>query len=322
MNKLNVSLSPHVHSGNSIQRCMLDVLIALVPALLVSFYFFGVGALVVTATSVASCVLFEFLITRFLLKKPSTICDMSAVLTGVLLAFNVPSNLPVWIIIIGALVAIGIGKMAFGGLGANIFNPALTGRIFLLIAYPVQMTTWPNGGEMGYLDAETGATPLSLFTRYMAGETAALDQMPSALQMLIGQTGGSMGEVCAIALLIGFVYMLCRKTITWHTPVAIFVSAFVMALICYEFSFDLAIKQLLSGGLMLGAIFMATDYVTSPMNNKGCIIYGACIGALTIIIRRFGAYPEGMSFAIFIMNAFVPLINTYVKPTRFGVVKK
>ena len=322
MNKLNVSLSPHVHSGNSIQRCMLDVLIALVPALLVSFYFFGVGALVVTLTSVASCVLFEFLITKFLLKKTPTLCDMSAVLTGVLLAFNVPSNLPIWIIIIGALVAIGIGKMAFGGLGQNIFNPALTGRIFLLIAYPVQMTTWPVSGEMGYADVATGATPLSLFTRIMAGDATAASQMPSAIDMLVGATGGSMGEVCAIALLIGFVYMLFRKTITWHTPVAIFASAFVMALICYDFNFEYAVMQLLSGGLMLGAIFMATDYVTSPMNNKGCLIYGACIGALTIIIRRFGAYPEGMSFAIFIMNAFVPLINTYVKPTRFGVVKK
>lgn len=316
MNKLNVSLSPHVHSGNSVQRCMLDVLIALVPALLLSFYFFGMGALVVTLTSVASCVLFEFLITKFLLKKTPTICDMSAILTGVLLAFNVPSNLPVWIIIIGALVAIGIGKMAFGGLGQNIFNPALTGRIFLLIAYPVQMTTWPVSGEMSYTDAATAATPLSLFTQ------GKFNELPAAIEMLIGQTGGSLGEVSAIALLVGFGYMLIRKTITWHTPVAIFVSAFIMALICYGFDAELAFKQLLSGGLMLGAIFMATDYVTSPMNSRGCLLYGACIGALTIIIRRFGAYPEGMSFAIFIMNAFVPLINTYVKPVRFGVVKK
>lgn len=322
MNKLNVSLSPHVHSGNSIQRCMLDVIIALVPALLLSFYFFGIGALVVTATSVASCVLFEFLITRFILKQPASICDMSAVLTGLLLAFNVPSNLPVWIIIIGALVAIGIGKMAFGGLGQNIFNPALTGRIFLLIAYPVQMTTWPVSGEMGYVDVETGATPLSLFARYMAGDVAALQEMPDMLDMFVGMIGGSMGEVSSIALLIGFAYMLIRKTITWHIPVSIFASAFIMALICYNFDVHFAVMQLLSGGLMLGAIFMATDYVTSPMNNKGCLIYGACIGALTIIIRRFGAYPEGMSFAIFVMNAFVPLINKYVKPTRFGVVKK
>lgn len=212
--------------------------------------------------------------------------------------------------------------MAFGGLGQNIFNPALTGRIFLLIAYPVQMTTWPVSGEMGYVDVETGATPLSLFARYMAGDVAALQEMPDMLDMFVGMIGGSMGEVSAIALLIGFAYMLIRKTITWHIPVSIFASAFIMALICYNFDVRFAVMQLLSGGLMLGAIFMATDYVTSPMNNKGCLIYGACIGALTIIIRRFGAYPEGMSFAIFVMNAFVPLINKYVKPTRFGVVKK
>lgn len=322
MNKLNVSLSPHVHSGNSVQGCMRDVLIALVPALLVSFYFFGVGAAVVTLTSVAACVLTEFLIQKFVLKGSTSVCDLSAVLTGVLLAFNLPSNLPIWIIIIGAVVAIGIGKMAFGGIGANIFNPALTGRIFLLIAYPVDMTTWPVSGQMGYVDVETGATPLALFTRIMAGDSTAADQLPSAIDMLVGATGGAMGEVCAIALLLGFVYMLIRKTITWHIPVSIFASAFVMALLCYDFNVEYAVLQLLSGGMMLGAIFMATDYVTSPMNNKGCVIYGICIGALTIIIRRFGAYPEGMSFAIFIMNAFVPLINTYVKPTRFGVVKK
>ena len=221
-----------------------------------------------TATSVASCVLFEFLITRFILKQPASICDMSAVLTGLLLAFNVPSNLPVWIIIIGALVAIGIGKMAFGGLGQNIFNPALTGRIFLLIAYPVQMTTWPVSGEMGYVDVETGATPLSLFARYMAGDVAALQEMPDMLDMFVGMIGGSMGEVSAIALLIGFAYMLIRKTITWHIPVSIFASAFIMALICYNFDVHFAVMQLLSGGLMLGAIFMATDYVTSPMPSS------------------------------------------------------
>ncbi len=326
MNKLNVSLSPHVHSGNSVQGCMRDVLIALVPALIVSFCFFGVGALVVTLTSVASCVLFEFLIQKFLLKTTPSICDLSAVLTGVLLAFNVPSNLPVWIIIIGALVAIGIGKMAFGGIGCNIFNPALVGRVFLLIAYPAQMTEWPKSGEMAYLDAETAATPLSLLSQWVSAEGAAADriwaQIPSSIDMLIGKTGGSLGEVCALALLLGLVYMLIRKTITWHIPVSILVTAFVMSLICYGGNVDVAVMQLLSGGMMLGAIFMATDYVSSPMTHKGMLIYGVCIGALTIIIRRFGAYPEGMSFAILIMNAFTPLINAYVKPKRFGVVKK
>lgn len=326
MNKLNVSLSPHVHSGASVQGCMRDVLIALVPALIVSFCFFGIGALVVTLTSVAACVLFEYLIQKFLLKTTPRICDLSAVLTGVLLAFNVPSNLPVWVIIIGALVAIGVGKMAFGGLGCNIFNPALVGRVFLLIAYPVQMTTWPNSGEMGYLDAETGATPLALFSQWFIAETPEAkamiwEQLPSSMEMLIGQTGGSLGEVSAIALLIGFVYMLIRKTITWHIPVSVLGAAFIMSLIC-GYNIEGSMMQLLTGGMMLGAIYMATDYVSSPMTHKGMLIYGACIGALTILIRRFGAYPEGMSFAILIMNAFTPLINTYVKPTRFGVAKK
>lgn len=319
MNKLNVSLSPHVHSGNSIQRCMLDVLIALVPALICSFVFFGVGALVVTVTSVAACVLFEFLIQKYILKNTPTLCDLSAVLTGVLLAFNVPSNLPIWIIIIGALVAIGIGKMSFGGLGGNIFNPALVGRVFLLVAYPVEMTTWPNSGEMAYsADVVTGATPLALIGQYVGGANV---ELPQIMDCLLGTTGGAMGEVSAIALLLGFVYMLIRKTITWHIPVATLVSAFVFSILFYG-DFNIAVMEILCGGMMLGAIYMATDYVSSPMNSKGQLIYGACIGFLTIVIRRFGAYPEGMSFAILIMNAFTPLINTYVKPTRFGVVKK
>ena len=324
MNKLNVSLSPHVHSGNTVQGCMRDVLIALVPALLVSFWFFGLGAVVVTLTSVAACVLFEFLIQKYLLKVTPTTGDLSAVLTGVLLAFNVPSNLPIWIILIGALVAIGVGKMAFGGLGCNIFNPALVGRVFLLIAYPVQMTTWPESGAMGYVDVETAATPLALFTQWFAdgcpGSVADIKGMPTALEALFGATGGAMGEVSAFALLIGLVYMLIRKTITWHIPVAVFVAAWVMALVC-GYGIDGATIMLLTGGMMLGGIYMATDYVSSPMTPKGQLIYGACIGALTILIRRFGAYPEGMSFAILIMNAFTPLINAYVKPTRYGVVK-
>ena len=321
MNKLNVSLSPHVHSGNSTQKCMLQVIIALCPALLWSFYQFGSGAIIVTLTAVCSCVLFEFLIQKFLLKVTPTITDCSAILTGLLLAFNVPSNLPVWIIIIGSLVAIGVGKMSFGGLGQNIFNPALTGRIFLLVAYPVQMTTWPV--EAGYADVATGATPLSLFTQYVNGNAAALDQLPSAMQMLLGAgEGGSMGEVSALLLIIGGIYLLIRKTITWEIPVATLVSALVFGFLFYGFNVEIAVEQLLVGGMMLGAIYMATDYVTSPMNPRSQLVYGACIGFLTMAIRRYGAYPEGMSFAIFIMNAFTPLLNKYIKPKRFGVVKK
>ncbi len=325
MNKLSVSLSPHVHTATTVQSCMRDVLIALAPALIVSFCFFGLGAVLVTLTSVASCVLFEFLIQKYILKVTPSVSDLSAIVTGVLLAFNLPSNIPLWIVLIGALVAIGIGKMAFGGIGCNIFNPALVGRVFLLIAYPVQMTTWPVSGSMGYVDVETAATPLALFTQWFAAETpqaadAIMAQMPSALDMLLGVTGGAMGEVSALALLVGFCYLLWRKVITWHAPIAIFVAAYIMALIC-GYGWMGSLQMLLTGGMMLGAIFMATDYTTSPMNNKGLLIYGCFIGALTILIRRFGAYPEGMSFAILIMNAFTPIINAYVKPTRFGVVK-
>ena len=310
--KLIVSLSPHVHSGNTVKKAMYGVLIALIPAYLMSLYFFGLGAFIVSLTSVLSCVLFEFLIQKYLLKQKTTVCDGSAVLTGLLLAFNLTSNLPIWIIIIGALVSIGIGKMSFGGLGNNIFNPALVGRVFLLISFPVQMTTWPEPFQYtSYIDAATGATPLALI--------AAGQDVPFSLtDMFIGAKSGSLGEVSAIALLLGFAYMLWKKIITWYIPVSIFVVAILMSFIC---GFN-PLQQLLSGGMMLGAIYMATDYVSSPMNKKGMLIYGAFIGALTIIIRKFGAYPEGMSFAILIMNAFTPLINTYVKPKRFGEVVK
>ncbi len=327
-NKLIVSLSPHVHGGDSVRKNMYGVLIALIPALLVSFIFFGLGAVVVTLTSVVACLFFEWAITKFILKREkSTICDGSAIITGVLLAFNLPSNLPLWIIIIGALVAIGIGKMTFGGLGCNPFNPALVGRIFLLISFPVQMTSWPKAGQLGsYLDAETAATPLALMKQAAHGDTSALANLPSAMDMFIGNNPGCIGEVSALALLIGLVYMLWRKIITWHIPVSILVTVFLfsglMHLVNPE-AYAAPVYHLLSGGLMLGAIFMATDYVTSPMTHKGMIIYGVAIGFLTVVIRLFGAYPEGMSFAIFIMNAFTPLINTYCKPKRFGeVVKK
>ncbi len=327
-NKLVISLSPHVHSGDSVQKNMYGVLIALIPALLVSFIFFGLGAVVVTLTSVAACLFFEWAITKFILKREkSTICDGSAIVTGVLLAFNLPSNLPLWIIIIGALVAIGIGKMTFGGLGCNPFNPALVGRIFLLISFPVQMTSWPKVGQVtSYLDAETAATPLALMKQAVHGDASALDQLPSAVDMFIGNNPGCIGEVSALALLVGLVYMLWRKIISWHIPVSILVTVFVFSGLMHLVNPEMyasPVYHLLSGGLMLGAIFMATDYVTSPMTHKGMIIYGVAIGFLTVVIRLFGAYPEGMSFAIFIMNAFTPLINTYCKPKRFGeVIKK
>ena len=315
-NSLYVSPSPHIHGGDSISKNMYGVLIALIPAFLVSLYCFGLGALIVTATSVLACVIFEYLIQRFLMKKEPTLCDGSAILTGVLLAFNVPSNLPIWIILIGALAAIGIGKMSFGGLGNNIFNPALVGRVFLLISFPAQMTTWPvpEVFPMTYTDAETGATILSALHEGGAA-------LPSMVDMLIGHIGGSLGEVSAIALLLGFAFLLWKKIITWHIPVSILATVFVFTGILYLINPTVYVNpfiHLLSGGLLLGSIFMATDYVTSPMSKNGMIVYGIGIGLLTSVIRIFGSYPEGMSFAILIMNAFTPLINSYIKPKHFG----
>ena len=319
-NKLYVSPSPHIHGGDSISKNMYGVLIALVPAFLVSLYFFGLGALIVTLVSVFFCLLFEYLIQKFLMKKEPTLYDGSALLTGVLLAFNLPSNLPIWIIAIGALAAIGIGKMSFGGLGNNIFNPALTGRIFLLISFPAQMTTWPmvdatSAFPMTYTDAQTGATVLS------AMKEGALDTLPSYTDMLLGHMGGSLGEVSALALILGLLFMLWKKIITWHIPVSILATVLVFAGIMHlvdPVKYADPLVHMLSGGLMLGAIFMATDYVTSPMSKGGMLVYGVGIGVLTTVIRLFGSYPEGMSFAIFIMNGVTPLINSYMKPKHFG----
>lgn len=327
-NKLTISLSPHVHGGDSVKKNMYGVCIALVPALLCSFYFFGLGAIAVTAVSVASCVFFEWAINKYMLKNPRpTVTDGSAILTGILLAFNLPSNIPLWIVVIGALFAIGVVKMTFGGLGCNLFNPALAGRAFLLISFPVQMTTWPLPGQ-GFmnLDATTGATPLATMKLIAKGEASVSDLGNSLTDMLIGNTGGCLGEVCAIAILIGLVYMLVKRIITWHIPVSILVTVAVFSGLLYlanPTTYVAPQYELLSGGLLLGAVFMATDYVTSPMTPKGQLIYGVAIGFLTMVIRTWGAYPEGMSFAILIMNAFTPLINNYCKPKRFGeVVKK
>ncbi len=329
MSKLIVSPAPHVHSDDSVRRNMLNVIIALVPAYVVSIVAFGWGALMVSATSVAACVLFEWLIAKFILKQQPTIGDCSAIVTGLLLALNLPSNLPLWIVIIGALVAIGVGKMTFGGLGQNPFNPALVGRVFLLISFPVQMTTWPRPlgfhSAMPFVDAETGATPLAIMKEAVkAGDSSLLDQLPSLWNMAAGYVGGSFGEISAIALLIGGIYLLCTKTITWHIPVSILCTVAAFSGILYLTLPGAAspAQQLLTGGLMLGAIFMATDYVTSPMTAWGQIIYGIGIGLIVVVIRTWGAYPEGMSFAILIMNAVTPLLNMYIRPKRFGEKKK
>lgn len=325
-NLLTVTPSPHAHGKETTGKLMLGVVIALVPALITSIYFFGWGAIIVTLTAILSCVIFEYLIQRFILKKPLSITDGSAVVTGLLLAFNLPSNIPLFIIILGSLVAIGVAKMTFGGLGNNPFNPALVGRVFLLISFPVQMTTWPipSGFNTSYTDAVTGATPLGIIKGGLSGGeeiSALMDQVPSHMQLFYGYMGGSMGEIAAAALLIGFAYLLIRKIITWHIPVSVIGSFAIFTAILWlvnpEKNAD-PLFHLLTGGLLLGAIYMATDYVTSPMNPKAMIIYGCGIGVITVIIRVFGAYPEGVSFAILIMNAFVPLMNTYIKPKRFG----
>ena len=348
MSKLfTVSPSPHVHSGNSVERLMYDVLLALTPAFLVSVWFFGLGAVYVTLVSVLCCILAEYVIQKHLLKQEPTLRDGSAIVTGVLLAFNVPTNIPLWILILGAVVAIGVGKMTFGGLGNNPFNPALVGRVFMLISFPVQMTSWPKPivsrwnletvfsfGDypVEYIDTYTGATPLGVVKEGIkALETGSTNaetlsdiiahEIPEAFNLLIGNLGGSMGEVSTVALLLGFAYLLIRKVITWHIPVSIIFTTAIFTGVLWlvnPATNASPVFHLLTGGLLLGAIFMATDYVTSPMSYKGMLIYGVGIGAITVLIRVYGAYPGGVSFAILIMNAFVPLINTYLKPVRFG----
>lgn len=315
-----VSPSPHIHGSQSTPSIMRDVVIALVPAFAFSIFIYGLRALVVTAIAVLSCMLFELLIDRFLFRRRSTLGDWSAVVTGVLLAFNLPSTISPWLVVMGALVAIGVGKMSFGGLGRNPFNPALVGRVFLLISFPVQMTSFPD--TVG-IDAVTGATPLAFVKEALKSGQNLTEIMPSIDLggMLLGFKDGSLGEIGALALIIGGIYLLIRKVITWHIPVSVLGSMALFASVLWladPTSYVNPMFHLFTGGAMLGAIFMATDYASSPMTTRGMIIYGIGIGVITILIRVWGAYPEGISFAILIMNACVPLINMYVKPSRFG----
>lgn len=326
MSLLSISASPHVHGDNSVKKIMWGVVYAMVPALLVSIYYFGLDAVRVTLIAVAASIFFEWLFQKFLIKGADTYMDGSAVITGVLLAFNVPSNLPWWIIIIGALVAIGMGKMSFGGIGKNVFNPALVGRVFLLISFPVQMTSWPKASPItdGLADAITGPTPLGIVKEGLdAGMTIeqVMAQVPSFMQQFVGGIGGSLGEVSALALLLGGFYMLWKKIITWEIPLSILLTVVIFSGIFWLIDpthYVNPVFHLLTGGMMLGAIFMATDMVSSPMSRNGQLVFGVGIGLITVIIRMWGAYPEGMSFAILLMNGVTPLLNNAFKPKRFG----
>lgn len=326
-----VSGSPHVHGHASVSKLMYGVVYAMIPAMLVSVYFFGWGAARVLLISVLACLFFEYIIQKYLIKGATTINDGSAVITGILLAFNVPSNLPWWILVIGALVAIGMGKMSFGGLGKNIFNPALVGRVFLLISFPVQMTSWPVPKPLfapGVTDAITGPTPLGILKEGVrAGKSVQelAPELPDYVTALLGNQGGCLGEVSALALILGAVYMLSRKVITWQIPTAYLGSVVVFSGIFWLIdptSYADPLFHLVTGGMMLGIFYMATDYTTSPMSTRAQIIYGVGAGVLTMVIRLWGAYPEGVSFAILIMNAFVPLLDGALKPKRFGEVVK
>ena len=328
MRKLIVSPAPHVHGDESTRRIMQDVLIALAPSMLVAVYFYGLSAIKLLLVAVIACMGAEFLIQKYLMRTKVTVTDLSAAVTGVLLALNLPPTAPWWVIVIGSVVAIGVAKMTFGGLGHNIFNPALVGRVFLLISFPVVMTDWtvPASWFRPGVDAVTGATPLALIKEGLAqGQT--VEQILSANpdltygQMLFARAGGSAGEASALAIILGFVYLLIRRVIRPHIPVTIILTVAVMSGIFWLIDpsqYTDPLFNILTGGVLLGSVFMATDYVTSPMTAKGMVIYGIGIGIITVLIRFFGSYPEGVSFAILIMNSIVPLLNKYIKPARFG----
>ncbi len=320
MERMIVSPSPHLHTKTSTKSLMRDVVIALLPAVVVSVLFYGWSELLVLGVSVASCVLLEFLINKYLLNRPCTIGDWSAVITGVLLALNLPATTPWWVVLIGAVVAIGVAKMTFGGLGQNLFNPAIVGRVFLLISFPTYMTDWtkPAGFISNALvDGYTGATPLGLAKGLGPQGVESLDY----LNMLFLNIGGSAGELSAIALLIGFVYLLARKVIRPYITLSIIATVAVFSGIFWAINpaeYTDPLFNILTGGLLLGSIFMATDYVTSPMSNWGGVVFGIGIGVITMLIRYFGAYPEGVSFAILIMNSVVPLLNKWFHTKKYG----
>ena len=307
-----VSGTPHVRSKESIQSIMRDVIIALVPATAAGIYYFGLRALILIVAAIISAVFFEWLYEK-ITKKPVTINDLSAVVTGLLLAMNLPASAPVWVAIVGSAFAIIFAKQLIGGLGQNFINPALAGRAFLLASYPTEMTTWvvPNGLAA---DAATYATPLAQL------KNGALDA--SLKQLVIGQVGGTIGETCAIALIIGGIYLLYKHVISWKIPVIYIATVFILFAVIGRHGMRMPLQEIFAGGVMLGGIFMATDYASSPVTPKGQVIFAVGAGLLTYLIRTFGGYPEGVSYSILIMNCCVPLIERFTEPTIFGALPK
>lgn len=308
-----VSGTPHVRSKESIQSIMRDVIIALVPATAAGIYYFGISALILIIAAIASSVIFEALCQK-IMKKPVTVSDLSAVVTGLLLAMNLPAAAPIWVAVVGSAFAIIFGKQLFGGLGQNFINPALAGRAFLLASYPTEMTTWsvPNGLEVA--DAATYATPLA---QLKAGHLDA-----SLGELMLGQCGGTIGETCAIALIIGGVYLLYKHVISWKIPVIYIATVAILFGVIGRHGVRMPLQEIMAGGVMLGGIFMATDYASSPVTPKGQIIFAVGAGLITYLIRTFGGYPEGVSYSILIMNCCVPLIERFTEPTIFGALPK
>lgn len=325
MKQYLVSPSPHIHAAVSTRSLMRDVVIALCPAIVVSVLFYGWAELLVLGVSVASCVAIEWAATKYLLKRPCTVGDLSAVVTGLLLAMNLPVSTPWWVVVIGAIVAIGVAKLSFGGIGQNVFNPAITARVFLLISFPTYLTNWTApSGFVGAVDAVSGATPLGVMKEALGSGMSISEFMAQNgydYASLLRDIGGSAGEISAVALLLGFVYLLVRKVVKPWIPLSIFAT---VALVSFAFNasnpelYTSPLFNLLTGGIVLGACFMATDYVTSPMSTGGGIVYGVGIGLIVMVIRYFGSYPEGMSFAILIMNCAVPLINKWFHQKKYG----
>lgn len=308
-----VSGTPHVRSKESIQSIMRDVIIALVPASVMGIYYFGLRALMLMVAAIVSAVFFEWLYQK-LLKKPITISDLSAVVTGLLLAMNLPAAAPVWVAIVGSAFAIIFAKQLFGGLGQNFINPALAGRAFLLASYPTEMTSWTSAGNFG-VDAVAVATPMAQLKGGVMPDASFTD-------VLVGNVGGCLGETCAIALIIGGVYLIAKHVINWKVPVIYIATVFILTALIGRKGLRVPTYEIFAGGLMLGAFFMATDYSSSPVTSKGQIIFALGCGLITTLVRIFGGYPEGVSYSILIMNLTVPLIERFTEPTIFGALPK